>query len=341
MRLIWLLPSVISGLVFALATGHPTYLLFSGTSVAAAALVALLTSRKRSAQTGDTQLIKVDGRWFLAAEPVTRMRLLFKPALRRSLLEQLRVRSRAPDWGEASAAFDGPPHDQPRLGISISVTELRPSVLAVELPWRENPHALVIGPTGSGKTVLLRRIVDDCLRLPGVRVWFFDFKNGGADSLSKLAPTHRLSFASTSESTGLSRLWEELMAQLNWSGARPNRPQQVSDVVVVDELAVALEHPESRERILQLASQGRSAGVRLICASQSTAGVPRALMANLMNRIVVGQPDQADLLVLLSRTESLGHREPPPKPPEFGESGRWLSGRLFPAGQDFVFPLKT
>jgi hypothetical protein len=64
-------------------------------------------------------------------------------------------------------------------------------------------------------------------------------------------------------------------------------------------------------------------------------------MANLMNRIVVGQPDQADLLVLLSRTESLGHREPPPKPPEFGESGRWLSGRLFPAGQDFVFPLKT
>ena len=343
MRYIWLLPSVVSSLVFALTTGHPSYLLFAGTSVLIALVGAGAGRRKLRVAAVDTRLTQLGGRWYLGAEAITRTRLLLHPGFRRQLLLQLRDRTRAPDFEVAASVFASAPDRQPRLGLATDRVEALGQTTLVELPWFDDPHTLIVGPTGSGKTVLLLRILQDCLRISNLRVWFFDFKNSPMEALAELEIEHpsQLVACSSADAAKLSQTWAELFQGLNWQGARPNRPDAVCDLVIVDELAAALEQPETRNSILQLAGQGRSAGVRLVCASQSTSGIPRSLLANLMNRIVVGQLDQAELLMLSSRSDSLHASKWSARNEVWAAEFGWLSGRLLKGGQDFAYPRKT
>lgn len=340
MRYIWLIPSLASTLVFALTTGHPSYLLFAGTSVLFALMMARSSSRKGEVSASDVRLTQIAGQWYLGSEAITKARLYLRPSFRRRLLLQLRARTRVPDFHRAATVLARQPDRQPRLGLAVDQVDALGQSNLVELPWFDNPHTLIVGPTGSGKTVLLLRILQDCLRISGVRVWFFDFKNSELDALAELKSEKgpRLVACSSSDGEKLAHSWQELLQCLNWNGVRPNRPAIVSEVVIVDELAAALERPEYRERILELAGQGRSAGVRLLCASQSASGLPRALLANLMNRIVVGQPDQAELLMLSSRSESFSATKLVARESSPDHEPRWLRGRLLNPGRDFVFP---
>lgn len=344
MRIIWLLPSLISSLVFAISTGHASYLLFAVSSIVIGVLLAVFSRQKRSESIEYRELVKFDGRWYLGGDRVSRVRAFLQPGFRRELLSHLQSRTREPDWVSAASILKEPNHtESPRLGISVSDLGRTGRLKVLELPWQANPHTLVIGPTGSGKTVLLMRILADCLRIPGVRLWFFDYKSSESAALAEAAKSAKgsLKFNASALASDFDGLWVELFAHLKWIEKRPNEHSRVSDVVIVDELAAALEHAESRGRILQLASQGRSAGVRLICASQSTAGIPRLLLANLMNRILVGEPDQAEFLMLGSRSESLkaaNSRQLSQQPPRLAG---WLAAKLVEPATNFVFPLKT
>jgi hypothetical protein len=348
MRLIWLLPTVVSSLVFALSTGHPSYLLLAAASVLATVAVIGLNARKSKlgqATPEQVRLVSVDNQWFFDGVELTKSRLLLNRALRKRVLEDLRGRSRMPDSKVLLEGLARAPTDLPRLGVSIDDVELGESPEPVELPWAENPHTLIVGPTGSGKSMLLLRLLADCQGIPGVRSWVLDFKHGEFEALTVLAAmggaAGNTRIASSADSQAIAHLWQELFEALDWAGRRPNLIQRATEVVIIDEIGAALEQPDSRERILKLASQGRSAGVRLICAGQSTAGIPRALLANLTNRILVGQVDQADALVLSSRSESLGSSRDRHSAPKMPTPNGWLSGRLLNKQKEFLFPIKT
>ena len=343
MRFVWLLPSLISSLVFAISTGHSSYLLFAASSLAIGVLLVFISRNKKIESSRIRELVSIDGRWYLGSDRVTRARVAINRRFRRELLSILRARTREPDWDSAFTALGTTHAGLPRLGITLTGLGQANCFKVLELPWQSNPHTLVIGPTGSGKTVLLMRILEDCLGIPEVQVWFFDYKSSESEVLAQAAyrAGGTLKFNSSSLASELDALWGDLFAQLHWFDKRPNLHTRVHHVVIVDELAAALEQPESRARILQLAAQGRSAGVRLICASQTTAGIPRVLLANLMNRVLVGEPDQAERLTLSSRSEAIR--------PENGQTGAlfrashpgWLSGKLIHPATEFFYPQKT
>lgn len=348
MRLIWLLPSVISSLVFALSTGHPSYLLLAATSVLATLAVMGLSARKSrlvESPPEQVRLVSVEDRWFFDGVELTKPRLLLNRALRRRVLEDLRVRSRLPDFMSLEEGLARAPTELPRLGVSIEDVELGEHPEPVELPWTQNPHTLIVGPTGSGKSMLLLRLLADCQAMPGIRSWVFDFKHGEFEALTVRSALGDAAgdtrIASSADPRAIAQLWQELFDALDWSGLRPNLVRTATEVVIIDEIGAALEQPDSRERILKLAGQGRSAGVRMICAGQSTSGIPRVLLANLINRVIVGQVDQADALVLSSRSESLAASKVRKTEAAIHTLDGWLVGRLLNKQKEFLFPIKT
>jgi S-DNA-T family DNA segregation ATPase FtsK/SpoIIIE len=69
--------------------------------------------------------------------------------------------------------------------------------------------------------------------------------------------------------------------------------------IVIDELAAALaESPLASAALTMVATRGRSLGVHLIAATQSTQGLPRAMLSNLRVRIALAEADPIDLAQL-------------------------------------------
>jgi DNA helicase HerA-like ATPase len=69
-------------------------------------------------------------------------------------------------------------------------------------------------------------------------------------------------------------------------------------VLVIEELGAALAQRPTAELIQSLAAQGRSKGLRIIATNQSVSGLPRGLLVNLGNRVVLQGTDDAERLLL-------------------------------------------
>jgi S-DNA-T family DNA segregation ATPase FtsK/SpoIIIE len=170
----------------------------------------------------------------------------------------------------------------------------------------QGPHTLVWGKTGSGKSVLLQRLVaslcarysPDQFALVGI-----DFK-GGATLAPLMAHPHAAGLLTDLSPSSTTRVTASLRAEIlrreqlfadyrvaSW----PDLPADASCprvLVVVDEAGVvALEAPELMAVLSDIASRGRSLGLHLVVSTQRPQHVPRNIIANCALRLCLGVTD--------------------------------------------------
>ena len=181
--------------------------------------------------------------------------------------------------------------------------------------WRDlvecGPHAVVWGQSGSGKTVMLRTIVDSISRRytpEQVQVVWIDFKGGtGAIGLSSLP--HLVGVLTDLQPYRVSRVYEGLAAEIrrrevllgshgvNDLAALPGDVVCPRTLIVIDEVAIVLrDYPQWNDLLADLAARGRALGLHLAVAGQRISGqVPRSVLANASLRLClrIGDPSEA------------------------------------------------
>jgi hypothetical protein len=181
--------------------------------------------------------------------------------------------------------------------------------------WRDlvecGPHAVVWGQSGSGKTVMLRTMVDSISRRytpQQVQVVWIDFKGGtGAIGLSSLP--HVVGVLTDLQPYRVSRVYEGLAAEIgrretllssygvNDLGALDGDVVCPRTLIVIDEVAIVLrDFPQWNDLLADLAARGRALGLHLVVAGQRISGqVPRSVLANASLRMClrIGDPSEA------------------------------------------------
>jgi S-DNA-T family DNA segregation ATPase FtsK/SpoIIIE len=218
----------------------------------------------------------------------------------------------------------------------------------------DGPHLILIGPTGAGKSELLKLMVTSLLGLGQTDRLFYliDFK-GGATFNRFSGDPRVLNVATDLTPGGIGAALLYLQTELD-SRERVLALAQQPDIerhleanfsmprffVIIDELSALLKTGTAAiETIEAIASRGRSLGVHLICASQSLSGIPRSVLINLRARIAVGQTDQIELLQLGATSSQSGLLA---KPVAIEEPPGWRDGTLIKSGQSpqmFQFPI--
>jgi hypothetical protein len=153
----------------------------------------------------------------------------------------------------------------------------------IQQPLSANrPHAILIGPTGSGKTELAKLIASK----HGGELWVVDFSAGqgfvGYPNVRELLTPDDLSRVPLLRDT----LHE-----------RSRRQANMNLLLVVEGLADALCVPELERLIGQVASNGRSNNTTLLATNQTLTAVPRNLWVNCFTRICLSA-DSVDRAML-------------------------------------------
>lgn len=165
-------------------------------------------------------------------------------------------------------------------GLFLGVSEGGAAV-RVELSDSRS-HALLIGPTGSGKTQLMRLLLagwhGDC--------WAVDYKGGlgfqGDARVGQLV---------TNLSADRGGFWVQLNQLLD---SRESGERGRALLLLVDELGSVLQERDAAVTLERVVSKGRSLGVHMIAANQTLSGVSRTLLANAQVRVGVGNLDPVD-----------------------------------------------
>ena len=181
--------------------------------------------------------------------------------------------------------------------------------------WRDlvecGPHAVVWGQSGSGKTVMLRTMVDTISRRytpQQVQVVWIDFK-GGTGVLGLSSSPHVVGVLTDLQPYRVSRVYEGLAAEIrrreellgshgvNDLGALPGDVVCPRTLIVIDEVAIVLrDYPQWNDLLADLAARGRALGLHLVVAGQRISGqVPRSVLANASLRLCmrIGDPFEA------------------------------------------------
>ena len=101
--------------------------------------------------------------------------------------------------------------------------------------------------------------------------------------------------------------------------------RNVGHILIIEELSAALADRSTAETLIRLAAQGRSKGLRIIVTNQSSSGIPRSLLVNLGNRILLDGSDSAERMLLAQPEMRLAdsqakQAEPSPESGIFGAS---------------------
>ena len=171
-------------------------------------------------------------------------------------------------------------------------------------------HALIIGPTGSGKSELLKALLaSTSSAAPDAELTLLDFK-GGATFSRFVRHTQVKKFATDIDGHDPEDLWGGIRAEVGRRelALAAKGASRIEDPIMfnlprhyifIDELAAALaESPLASAALTMVATRGRSLGVHLIVATQSTQGLPRAMLSNLRVRIALAEADPIDLAQL-------------------------------------------
>ncbi|MBT1162424.1 cell division protein FtsK [Bifidobacterium sp. SO1] len=162
----------------------------------------------------------------------------------------------------------------------------------------QGPHALVAGTTGSGKSVLLQTwCIALACRYPADRLnfVFLDFKGGSAfNGLARLPHvvgnvcdldlSHAVRALESIE--GELRRRERLVAERRVGDVRQLRDPPPRLLIVVDEFhALRSQLPDSVDRLVRIASLGRSLGMHLVACTQHPSG---QVSADMKANIAIG-----------------------------------------------------
>jgi S-DNA-T family DNA segregation ATPase FtsK/SpoIIIE len=308
MQLIWYLPSLIIGLTVGFSSGYWQLALVS--VLMATLMLALSIYRNRYPQFEASSSVHVSaGQVAINNRVLPKYELFWKKQWHELLLEHLKARQ-APDFlsqllGQKSAeGFWNTPSSELALWLGASSSREISVDLAIE-----GPHLLIVGPTGSGKSELLKLMLGSLIENQRVELVLIDFKGGA--TLEKFAP-HSVGMGTDLDLLSFEKLLDYVESELS-SRERLFAARKVSElkqlgllgeslkpiVVVIDELAACLASGQKAAICIEdVLARGRSLGIFLIGASQSLTGISRSLLTNFRARIAMGSSDPIDFVQL-------------------------------------------
>jgi S-DNA-T family DNA segregation ATPase FtsK/SpoIIIE len=349
MQLTWLIPSMVFGAFLGITTG--VWHLFAMSALTA--IIWPLINRYRG-KTRDPDLeVRIEGgRAFIGERRLPKAQMLWRRSWQELVNDYVLAASKARN-NELRLATRRRLGYQPKSQFGGWLGVSGPTDLELDLTTG-GPHLILVGPTGAGKSELLKIFVSSLLGQGQTdrSLYLIDFKGGA--TFNRFAADPRVIKVVTD-------LIEDGLAQdIAWLKNELGNRERVlaasshSDIerhlaagqimprlfVVIDELSALLKTGAAAvETIDAVASRGRSLGVHLIAASQSLSSIPRSILINLRARIAVGQADQIELLQLGA---SASHSSLMAKPEPNEESADWRSGILIQTGQSplmFQFPI--
>jgi energy-coupling factor transporter ATP-binding protein EcfA2 len=308
MQLIWYLPSLIIGLTAGFSSGYWQLALISTLMVSLMLGVSLYKNRYPVFEP-DSRIDVSVGQVAIANRVLPRIEFFWKKQWHEMLLAN-HARQLAPDflaWTKDQIfehGFDLDPAKSLQLWIGANNSSQKVLSLATA-----GPHLVIVGPTGSGKSELLKLLMYSLLETSTCDLVLFDFKGGA--TLERFEQ-QAVGLATDLETTKQVQLWdfvagelekrEQIFASRQVSGIEQFNQlgEQMSEiVVVVDEFAAALATGAKAISCLEdVCARGRSLGIHLIAATQSLTGIPRSMLTNLRARIAMASSDPIDLVQL-------------------------------------------
>lgn len=179
----------------------------------------------------------------------------------------------------------------------------------------ESVHHIVVGGTGSGKSVLLHALIMSTIELYNpdeVELFLFDFKPMGTEFsvYGEARPEHiKYVVAGAAPSVAVqvlsnvvvdikhrARMFDEAsvqnLDQYNESHPDAKLPRRI---LIMDEFQSLMTHPSANQLISEIARKGRSYGVHMVMASQTLANVDldRQVLDQILTRMVLRCPPSA------------------------------------------------
>ena len=305
MAAIWMLPSLVLGLYLGFSTGMWQLALMSFGSALIAIVVSKVRRPNASALTpSSSSFTRVGKKILYLDKPVTKTRWMLSPKLRASARLLVAERQRELEQQQFLPRLFSSGFRASLPGeLSVVLGESEGSALEVDLALA--PHTFVVGPTGSGKSQLLRILAKSLTNryLPTeVQVILVDFKGGGLLDGLGLEPWLLARLSDLDDDR--TQLWGLVLEQLqqrerDWDALKPRL------LIIVDELAEVLRDQAACIALTSVAARGRSLGVHLLLAHQGLSGVPRDLLLNLRLRVALAGVDQVELVQLGGKASPL------------------------------------
>ena len=307
MQLIWYLPSLLIGLSVGFSSGYWQLALVSTLMVSLMFSVSLYKNRYPVFEP-NSKIYLSPGQVAIENRVLPRFEFLWKRQWHELLLANHQSRL-APD-------FLGTTLDKVRSGFDLGNVGKLPLWIGADTQSEQvldlasdGPHLIIVGPTGSGKSELLKLLVYSLLQEGTSQLVLFDFKGGA--TLEQFQDSC-IGLATDLDPASQKKLWQFIAAELSsreqqFAKAQVSNLEQFNDlgnsmasvVVVVDEFAAALSTGAVASTCIEdVCARGRSLGVHLIAATQSLTGIPRAMLTNLRARVAMASSDPIDLVQL-------------------------------------------
>jgi hypothetical protein len=254
MNLLFLLPSLGYGVMLFTTTGNAMLLWLSLATMG----VWILHSQRKSLDLSEPVSF-IDGRVWIGERRLGIFPWLWGSEVRNKVYAAAFV-------ADPLAKLDVDGVFQNQIGITKSGEAIQQPISA------SHPHAILIGPTGSGKTELMKLIASQYQS----EIWAIDFKGGAG-----FGNFPRVTKLVTDRDLQLLEECSELVSQ------RQLRPANPKLLLVVDELGEALRDPKVAKLIEQVASKGRSLNIMLLAANQTLSQIPRTIWVNCANRFAL------------------------------------------------------
>lgn len=324
MQLLWFLPSIAYGVMLAVSSG--SYLLLVSTVLTAVLMMLVRWRVSLQPKLGsDTQLRILGSRIWLDDYRLPRGSAFWSREQFDFVFDRLSVKSNA----VLQLAKRFADHDFQNEKILSAVIGFDASELLEVSLVADGPHTIIVGPTGSGKTELLKTLVRGLGESSrSADFVLIDFKGGSGLSQFQTLATRLVTDQNLEAAKDV---FEFLRLELQ-------KRETLSDlsplVIVIDELAHLLSEVKIAELVLSsIAARGRSSKMHLIVTNQNLVGIPRALLSNLRLRILVGQHDPVDAALLGQAAKSIpspevGFRVTSAQLVGHGQAGRqfWFTG---------------
>lgn len=280
MQLAWMLPSILFGLYLGATSG--TWFLLAMSLITALVMVGFRRfNESRSPDLSEPVTIS-DGEVWIGDYQLPKFEIFWKK-----------------EWHAVVFRSHTGNHQPPVFDLDLSLeTDLG--------------HCLIIGPTGSGKSELLKLLLQRTIaKDPSCELILIDFKGGATFNQFAQLPQAKLLITDIDghEPEGL---WLQVRAEighreLRLAACRVSRVEDIIELgqklprryIFIDELAAALsESPAALAALTAVAARGRTLGLHLVLATQSAQSIPRALITNLRARVALADADPIELAQL-------------------------------------------